>query len=111
YQLIQGLEDLEADLVTLDSFAQMAADTDIQAEEPVLALDRVGQLLEGFDSLNLKFDQKLLLWSDEDWRDLLASPALAPYRFHLEERRQQASRALEPKTERLLLALDRDGIE
>lgn len=111
YQLIQDLEDLEADLVTLDSFAQMAADTDIQAEEPVLALDRVGQLLEGFDSLNLKFDQKLLLWSDEDWRDLLASPALAPYRFHLEESRQQASRALEPNTERLLLALDRDGIE
>ncbi|WP_195866625.1 M3 family oligoendopeptidase [Aerococcus sanguinicola] len=111
YQLIQDLEGLEEELVTLDSFAQMAADTDIQAEVPVLALDRVGQLLESFDGLALNFDQKLLAWSEEEWQDLLASPVLAPYRFHLEERRREASQALDPKTERLLLALDRDGIE
>lgn len=101
-QALEQILNLNRKLDKLFTYAHLRNDEDIANDANKAAFKRVTNLMHDFQREVAWFEPELLALSDAKIQEALASPELAPYRFHLEKIVRLKPHTLTPEQEELL---------
>lgn len=112
FQLISAMAALEKEITQVNTFANMAADSDMTDEAAAVARNQVQMLQQPYQLADAQFNKKIAELNNEEWQQLLKSdPRLEEIAFILNERRESAQRLMGDEAEALLNHLNSDGIK
>ncbi|CAM4242218.1 M3 family oligoendopeptidase [Weissella hellenica] len=110
-QLIADNQTIFSGLRTATLFVNALSAADYTNSEYRPYQTKVAKLSVAYQTPLNAFAKLLTTFSDDDFNQALAVPAIAPVAFHLKGLRHQAARLLDDKTEQLLNTLKLDGLD
>lgn len=99
---LEGILSMDRKLSTLYTYAHLRHDEDIADDACKVAYNKVMGVMHDFHQETSWFEPELLGLSKKKLNEYLASPILAPYRFHLEKIIRVKPHTLSPKEEELM---------
>lgn len=106
---VEALASLTAKLHEVAAFAACATADDVSDERAQAARAKVRELGAGINRLWKRIDEAFLAMGDEEWQAFVALPGMRDVKFALDERREDAKKAMPPDKEALVGDLSVDG--
>lgn len=108
---IDKFQDIAARMRQAGAFVGCLSAQNVNDKQARIVGGRVAQIRAAFSSAFTGLDTQFLAVNDDDWQAMLATPALKPLAYNLNERRQRAKLQLPPEQEMLVNDLSVTGYQ